>query len=1328
MGISLRRPSRSSAIIKVLTCWLLCSALLWLGAVQAQTTSYVHDANRRVVAVTQSNGTTVQYGYDALGHVGPVSAPLSAGQLAMFAFMPTHGVAGAQVTIEGQGFSSTLANNNVTFNGTKATVLSASTTELVVTVPSGATTGSIAVTVGGQTASSSVPFVVDDTGVPPTISGVTPALIAAGGTISVTGMHLDPVPGDTTLQIGGADMSLSSVTDTQLQFTASTSGYVTVQTPYGQTTSTTSVLVVPSAVGVSSVVSTATTSVGGAPVTLNMASSGQVGIVSFNATLGSWLSLQASGIAPSSTNISYTIYAPGNVAIEQGTISTGAPSIHLPTLTASGTYLAVFQSSASGTQLTVSLNANASITPGVAATVTTNVSGQSQRILFQASAGQTLAFAVNSTTTSPANTGVSYTIYTPGGGGYTQFTTSTTGLVNLTDLPENGTYQVVIAPESGATGTMQVELASGVTGALSPTGTSQSYSANVPSQSVYLTFTATAGQDLELAVTHYSSTMSVYVLNAAGTQVGGSNCYTTYPGDSCLSPLWNLAAGTYTVEVVPSTGSTASFNIQLQPDVIGPALTANTPTAVTLGAGQTERLTFNGTAGSTIALDLSQVATTPPGQGVTVQVYAPGTSPITTSTGSYTSFTTVSSETVNLTNLPASGTYTVIVSSLYGLPSSAQLEVASGVTGTLSAAGASQSYSAAVPSQNVYLTLTATAGENLELTVTHYSSTMSVYVLNAAGTQVGGSNCYNTNPGDSCLSPLWNLAAGTYTVEVVPSTGTIASFNIQLQPDVIGPALTANTPTAVTLGAGQTERLTFNGTAGSTVALYLAQVATTPSGQGVTVQVYAPGTSPITTSTGTYTSFTTTSSETVNLTNLPAGGTYTVIVSSLYGLPSSAQLEVASGVTGTLSATSASQSYSAAVPSQNVYLTFTATAGENLELTITQYSSSFSVYVLNAAGTQIGGSNCYNTYPGDSCLSPLWNLAAGTYTVEVVPSTGSTASFNIQLQPDVIGPALTANAPTAATLGAGQTERLTFNGTAGSTIALYLSQVATTPSGQGITVQMYAPSSSSITTSTGAYTSFTTSSSETVNLTNLPASGTYTVIVSSPYGLASSAQLEVASGVTGTLSPSSTSQSYTTPVPNQYVYLTFTVTAGENLELTATNYSSFLAVYVLNSSGTQIGGGNCYPTYPADSCNSPLWNLPAGTYTVKVVPGTGDTASFTVQMQSDEVGPTLTANTPTSVALGAGQAEWLTFTGTEGSAVALELSSVATTPTGQPVYVNVYSPTTTSISTNNYYQQFNTTSSSTLNLSSLPASGTYTLVVYTTYGVPANAQLTLVPQ
>ncbi len=63
---------------------------------------------------------------------------------------PETGTVGTIVTISGKGFSTTPAENVVKFNGVEATVSTATETELVVTVPVGASTGAVTVTIGSD--------------------------------------------------------------------------------------------------------------------------------------------------------------------------------------------------------------------------------------------------------------------------------------------------------------------------------------------------------------------------------------------------------------------------------------------------------------------------------------------------------------------------------------------------------------------------------------------------------------------------------------------------------------------------------------------------------------------------------------------------------------------------------------------------------------------------------------------------------------------------------------------------------------------------------------------------------------------------------------------------------------------------------------------------------------------------------------------------------------------------------------------------------------------------------------------------------------------------
>ncbi|MFH0843364.1 MAG: FG-GAP-like repeat-containing protein [Bacteroidota bacterium] len=94
---------------------------------------------------------------------------LSAGTLCaqvptITSFTPTSGPVGTTVTITGTNFDATPENNIVWFGAVRATVVTASVTELDVSVPAGVTYQPITVTVKGLTAYSGTPFIITFTG------------------------------------------------------------------------------------------------------------------------------------------------------------------------------------------------------------------------------------------------------------------------------------------------------------------------------------------------------------------------------------------------------------------------------------------------------------------------------------------------------------------------------------------------------------------------------------------------------------------------------------------------------------------------------------------------------------------------------------------------------------------------------------------------------------------------------------------------------------------------------------------------------------------------------------------------------------------------------------------------------------------------------------------------------------------------------------------------------------------------------------------------------------------------------------------------------------
>ena len=98
-------------------------------------------------------------------------------------FSPAAGAAGSSVTISGLNFSPAAGSNTVYFGAVKATVVSASPTNLVVTVPAGATYAPITETVNGLTAYADGPFlpVFPSGGTLGSSSFVGPVNLAAAG-------------------------------------------------------------------------------------------------------------------------------------------------------------------------------------------------------------------------------------------------------------------------------------------------------------------------------------------------------------------------------------------------------------------------------------------------------------------------------------------------------------------------------------------------------------------------------------------------------------------------------------------------------------------------------------------------------------------------------------------------------------------------------------------------------------------------------------------------------------------------------------------------------------------------------------------------------------------------------------------------------------------------------------------------------------------------------------------------------------------------------------------------------------------------------------------
>jgi hypothetical protein len=114
---------------------------------------------------------------------------------------PTSGAIGTSVTITGTNFGPVWSQySTVTFNGVSATsITSWSDTSIVATVPAGATTGNVVVTVGGQ-ASNGAAFTV----LAPTIGSLSPTSGVSDTSVTIAKTNSGPTRSTSTVKFKGA--------------------------------------------------------------------------------------------------------------------------------------------------------------------------------------------------------------------------------------------------------------------------------------------------------------------------------------------------------------------------------------------------------------------------------------------------------------------------------------------------------------------------------------------------------------------------------------------------------------------------------------------------------------------------------------------------------------------------------------------------------------------------------------------------------------------------------------------------------------------------------------------------------------------------------------------------------------------------------------------------------------------------------------------------------------------------------------------------------------------------------------------------------------------
>ena len=408
------------------------------------------------------SGNSVTYKYDAVGNLLAISSA-SAPQVAVIQFSPSSGPVGTQVTIYGAGFSSTPANNTVTFTGASGvTPIAATTTALVVAVPSGATSGTITVTAPSGSATSSASFTVTVTGNPgpPTITGFSPTSGAAGTSVTITGTNFQTAPSNNAVAFNLEQGSVTAASATSLTVAVpanATSGPISVTTPYGQAVSSADFFVPPPSLpagytGVDAQAAfTNNTSTSNFTLSVN-----QSAVVAFAATQGERALVEVTFNLSGGSSPSGLIYNPdGSILYSSGSGNQFYYSpalIETGPLPETGTYTIVVspQNNTSGT-VTVAITlfgspASGSLSIGGPPLNLNMTPGQQIDLTFSGVVGQTIVF--DYLANGGADT-VGWYILNPD-----QSLLSGTGAVTLA---QTGTYNIWIDP-GGVSGSLSAQL------------------------------------------------------------------------------------------------------------------------------------------------------------------------------------------------------------------------------------------------------------------------------------------------------------------------------------------------------------------------------------------------------------------------------------------------------------------------------------------------------------------------------------------------------------------------------------------------------------------------------------------------------------------------------------------------------------------------------------------------------------------------------------------------------------------------------------------------------------------------------------------------------
>ncbi len=764
-------------------------------------------------AVQSATATTLSFVVPEAATTGPITVT-TAGSTATTAdsftvvhgvvisdFSPKVGKVGTPLAITGFNFDPVASGNVVRVGGGPASVGDASLTALQATVGAGASSGKISVTARGSTGTSEEDFffvpssyTVANVGVTRRIApgedapvslpiagqiglvvfdgvqGQNVSLYVSGNTFpamitvklfSPSGAELVPYPGAVP-----AGQSAKLVPPAL----PSTGVYTVVIQPAAGATGSLHLQVLPDVV--------VALQDGAVPAAMSLAN-GQNGRCTFTADAGDTLGFgfPALTLTPA-VSVTLSLLLPNGTRV--GWVIPSAPgSWQLPAITTAGTYTLLVEPGGTAAA-SLSLLLSRPLTGTIAADGTpkrfeTVRPGQGGRYTFSATEGQ--SFTLRATSSAGFVNNAYMEIRKPDGNllpsGSASFSANRDLKLSLGVLSSTGTYTVKITPAGLSVGSVDLRLIPESTGTV-VVGDPALPVTLAAGQDGRYAFAANVGDTLALGVPTLSTTPATSVTLLLLLPNGSPWSQTTLYGPGSWQLPAITTAGTYTLVVQPGGTAAASLSLLLSRPLTGTIAADGTPKRFeTARPGQGGRYTFSATAGLSFTLR----RTSSPGfvSGGTIEIKKPDGNQL-----AYTGLSGNTDSKINLKVLPATGTYTVLVTPAGISVGTLDLRLIPYATGTL-AVGDPPTTLSLIAGQNGRYSIAASSGDLLNMVTSSYSTTpagraANYTVFKPDGSALSAGMIY----GIGTLQWPQLPATGTYLLEIEPANGTAATFALQL--------------------------------------------------------------------------------------------------------------------------------------------------------------------------------------------------------------------------------------------------------------------------------------------------------------------------------------------------------------------------------------------------------------------------------------------------------------------------------------------------------------------------------------------------------------------